>query len=163
VQPVEMHEKLAENCFLDLFRDVNAMLWEARLSPAFWVDGCAYACLIFNNTPNGFLGGSLTPHGVVTGRRSRWDKFKVFGCDVYEVIPNNQFSKVPGIPRGRKMIFVGFDPQRAGFKLFDPVARTYHSAGDCYFFEDFSERVDALLHHDQRRALLRKVLNSLLL
>jgi len=156
VQPVEMHEKLAETCFLDLFRDVNAMLWEARLSPAFWVDGCAYACLIFNNTPNGFLGGSLTPHGVVTGRRSRWDKFKVFGCDVYEVIPNNQFSKVPGIPRGRKMIFVGFDPQRAGFKLFDPVTRTYHSAGDCYFFEDFSERVDALLHHDQRRALLRK-------
>ncbi len=39
--------------------------------------------------------------------------------------------------------------------MFDPVARTYHSAGG-YFFEDFSERVDALLHHDQRRALLRK-------
>ena len=83
-----MHEKLAETCFLDLFRDVNAMLWEARLSPAFWVDACAYACLIFNATPN-VLGDSLTPYGVITGRRPRWDKFKVFGCDVYEVIPNN--------------------------------------------------------------------------
>jgi hypothetical protein len=54
------------------------------------------------------------------------------------------------------MIFVGFDENRAGFKLFDPHTRTYHSAGDCYFYEDFSERVDALRHHDQRRALIRR-------
>ena len=44
----------------------------------------------------------------------------------------------------------------AGFKLFDSYSRTYHSAGDCYFYEDFSERVDALRHHDQRRALIRR-------
>ena len=43
VQPVEMKEKLAENRFLDLFKDVDCMLWEARLSPAFWADACAYA------------------------------------------------------------------------------------------------------------------------
>jgi hypothetical protein len=34
VQPVEMKEKLAESCWLDQFRGVNGMLWEARLSPA---------------------------------------------------------------------------------------------------------------------------------
>jgi hypothetical protein len=86
----------------------------------------------------------------------RWDKFRVFGCDVYEVNPNNNLAKVPGIPRGRKCIFVGFDVDRAGFKLFDPTTRTYHSAGDVYFFEDFSERIDALRHHDQRRAIMRR-------
>jgi len=35
VQPVELKEKVAENSFRYLFRAVNAMLWEARLSPAF--------------------------------------------------------------------------------------------------------------------------------
>ena len=60
----------------------------------------------------------------------------MFGCDVYEVIPNDQFKKYPGSPRGRKIIFVGFDENRAGFKLFDPYTRTYHSAGDCYFYEN---------------------------
>ena len=156
VQPVEMKEKLAESCILDLSRDVSAMLWEPRLCPAFWADACAYACLIHNRVPNSFLGGDRTPEGVLTGHRVRWDKFRVFGCDVYEVIPNNKLAKVPGIPRGRKCIFVGFDVDRAGFKLFDPTARTYHSAGDVYFFEDFSERIDALRHHDQRRAIMRR-------
>jgi len=37
VQPVELKEKVAENSFRYLFRAVNSMLWEARLSPAFWV------------------------------------------------------------------------------------------------------------------------------
>ena len=160
VQPVEMKEKLAESCWLDLFRDVNGMLWEARLSPAFWADACAYAVFLHNIIPNTFLGGERTPDGVVKGTRQRWDRLKVFGCDVYEVIPNDQFKKYPGIPRGRKMIFVGFDENRAGFKLFDPLSRAYHSAGDCYFYEDFSERVDALRHHDQRRALIRRGLDQ---
>ena len=34
--------------------------------------------------------------------------------------------------------------------------RLRHSAGDVYFFEDFSERIDALRHHDQRRAIMRR-------
>jgi hypothetical protein len=33
--PVESHEKVAEVWFRDHFRAANAMLWEARLSPAF--------------------------------------------------------------------------------------------------------------------------------
>jgi len=132
------------------------MLWEPRLCPAFGADTCAYACLIHNRVPNSFLGGDRTPEGILTGHRVRWDKFRVFGCDVYEVIPNNKLAKVPGLPRGRKCIFVGFDVDRAGFKLFDPTTRTYHSAGDVYFYEDFSERIDALRHHDQRRAIMRR-------
>ena len=112
VQPVEMKEKLAESCWLDLFRDVNGMLWEARLSPAFWADACVYAVFLHNIIPNTFLGGMRTPDGVVKGTRQRWDRLKVFGCDVYEVIPNDQFKKYR-----RKMIFLGFDENRAGFKL----------------------------------------------
>ena len=38
VLPVEMKEKLAEVFFRDHFRAVDCMLWEARLSPAFWAD-----------------------------------------------------------------------------------------------------------------------------
>jgi len=72
-----MKEKLAETCILDLSRDVSAMLWEPRLCPAFWADACAYACLIHNRVPNSFLGGDLTPEGVLTGHRVRWDKFRV--------------------------------------------------------------------------------------
>ncbi len=67
---------------------------------------------------------------------------------------------MPGIPKGRKLIFVGFQDGRGGFKVFDPETRSYHSTGNCYFYENFMGRIDALRHHDQRRALLKKGLEQ---
>ena len=48
----------------------------------------------------------------------------------------------------------------AGFKCFDPENRRYMTCGNVYFEEDFSHRIDALRHHDQRRALLQKDLEQ---
>ena len=67
---------------------------------------------------------------------------------------------MPGIPRGRRLIFVGFDSDRAGFKCFDPETRNYFSTANLYLNEDFSYRIDALRHHDQRRALLKHDLDQ---
>ena len=160
VMPVEMKEKLAEVFFRDHFRAVDCMLWEARLSPAFWADALMYSVHLFNNTPHAHLDGYFSPLGFITGTRPRWDRFRVFGADVYEHIPNDSLVKYPGVPRGRKLIFVGFDPLREGFKLFDPETRRYHSSLNCYFVEDFASRVDALRHHDVRRALLKRGLDQ---
>ena len=156
VTPVEMKEKIAENWFKDHFLAVDAMLWNARLSPAFWADAVQYSQYLFNRTPSHSLGGDISPWQLATGQRPRWDRFRVFGCDTYEHIPNNQFAKVPGVPKGRKLIFVGFQDDRQGFKVFDPETRRYHVAGNCYFYENFSSRIDALRSHDQRRQLLKK-------
>jgi hypothetical protein len=132
------------------------MLWEARLSPAFWADAVANPQYLFNRLPNVKLPDSATPWSVLTGERARWDKFRVFGADVFEHIPNNEFADVPGIPRGRKLIFVGFSPNLNGFRVFDPETRRYFSTSNVYIYEDFSSRIDALRHHDQRRALLKQ-------
>ena len=61
IQPVEIKEKVTENSFQYLIRAVNAMLWEARLSPAFWEDACAYAQYLWNRTPNSHTGDDTTP------------------------------------------------------------------------------------------------------
>jgi hypothetical protein len=126
LQPVEMQEKIAEVWFRDHFVAVDAMLWDARLSPAFWANAILYSQFCYNRTPSSFLGGEISPWQLLTGERSRWDKVRVFGCDVYEHIPNNEYAKVPGIPKGRKLIFVGFEEGRGGFKVFDHETRRFH-------------------------------------
>jgi hypothetical protein len=69
--------------FRDHFSAANSMLYEARLSPAFWADAAAYSQYIFNRTSNDHI-GDTTPLTVVTTERATWDRFKVFGCDCFE-------------------------------------------------------------------------------
>lgn len=109
------------------------MLWEARLSPAFWGDAVAYSCYLYNRTPNSHTGLLTTPLTLVTNETPNWSKFRTFGCDVFQHIPNNPYYKIPGIPRGRRLIFVGFDLSMSGFECFDPETRRYHTTGNLYF------------------------------
>ena len=155
VTPVECKEKFAETWFRDHFRNADVMLWDARLSPAFWCDAVAYSSYLHNRMPNDKTGVS-TPWTMLTGQRTRWDKLRVFGADTFLHIPNNKFSKVPGIVKGKKLIFVGFSPNANGYRLFDPESRRYFTHSDCVFYESFRHRIDALRHHDKRRELMKK-------
>ncbi len=40
--------------------------------------------------------------------------------------------------------------------MFDPKNRRYHADGNCYFYEDFSSRINSLRHYDSRRVLLKR-------
>ena len=60
----------------------------------------------------------------------------MFGADCFVHIPNNSMAKIPGVPKGKKYIFVGFQDGRDGFKVFDPELRMYSNVGNCYFYED---------------------------
>lgn len=93
---------------------------------------------------------------MLTGKRPRWDKFRVFGSDAFYVIPNDGLAKVPGIVKGKKVIFVGFSPNCNGFRVFDPESRRYSTVNNIVFYESFKHRNDALRHHDKRRELMKR-------
>jgi hypothetical protein len=73
---------------------------------------------------------------------------KVFGCDVFEVIANDKLIKVPGLPHGRKMLFMGFGPSADEWRLFDPEIRRYHASRNAYFYENFKHLVESLRHFE---------------
>ena len=156
LQPVEMKEKLAEAWFKEHFSAANTMLWEARLTPAIWDRAVAYSQYIFNRCPNSHVGDDTTPLTLVSGEIPQWHKLRVFGSQVFQHIPNNPYGKVPGVPKGRMLIFVGFEQNKGGWTCFDPETRNFITTANCYFNEDFSHRIDALRHHDRRRALLKR-------
>ena len=154
VTPVESKEKIAEVWFRDMFETADALLFEARLSPAFWCDAVSYSQYLWNRMPNNHTGPS-TPYQMLTGKRARWDKIRVFGCDAYQLIPNDPLAKVPGIMKGRKVIFVGFTDGCNGYRVFDPESRRYSTIENVYFYESFKHRVDSLRHFDRRRKLMK--------
>jgi hypothetical protein len=105
----------------------------------------------YNRTPNEFLGGQAAPITLLTGEQPDWHRIRVFGSTVFEHIPNDRFAKVPGVPKGRKLIFVGFSENRLGYRVFCPETRRYWTTSNVYFYEGFQGRIDSLRHHDQRR------------
>ena len=155
VTPVEAKEKIAEAWFKDHFDAADAMLFEARLSPAFWADAVLYSQFLYNRMPNLHTGPS-TPFQMLTGDRARWDKIRVFGADAFMLIPNDDLAKVPGIVKGKKVIFVGFTLNCNGYRVFDPETRCYSTVNNIVFYESFRHRIDALRHHDKRRELMKK-------
>ena len=81
---------------------------------------------------------------------------RTFGCDVYELVPNDPLRKYPGILKGRKMIFLGYMKGRKGAALFDPIHRKIISGSEnIIFHEDMRDRIDALAHFDAKEALTK--------
>jgi hypothetical protein len=106
VTAVEDKEKFAERWIKESFKAVDdVLLWNARLAPQFWSYAIDYVVYQSNRTP--VKVGNVwfkSPHHYYTGEVPQWDKWRVFGCDAFSLIPNNKLKKYPGIPNGKKSI-----------------------------------------------------------
>ena len=69
----------------------NALLADAKLNHKFWEDAVATANYIHNRVPHKGINNKV-PYEILTGNKVDYNKFKVFGCQVYYYIPK-QFRK----------------------------------------------------------------------
>jgi len=155
VAPVEHKAQLSEAAIKVTFDAATTQLWHAYLSPVFWPESAAFANYVRNRLPNNHLGGFISPMTAFTGQEQRVDHIRVFGCDCVGVIPNNDLRKVAGLPRGRKLLFMGFDRHREGYLCFDPVTRRFVTQKDLYFCENMQGRHSALIQHDRFREMIK--------
>ena len=72
------------------------------------------------------------------------------------VIPNDPLAKVPSVVRGQKLIFLGFDDQHSGYKLYDPNERRYIFSRNAWIYEDFTFRNNNLRQYDAQREFLKR-------
>lgn len=97
---------------LDIAR---CMLIQSGLPVGFWAEAIATANHIKNRTPSKTLGGK-TPYSLWFGRNPNVGYFKTFGCEAY--VWNNSKTKKKFEPRGLKGIFMGYDEQSKGFRVY---------------------------------------------
>ena len=156
VQPVGEHEHFAESWFSRHSVSVDAMLAHARLSGILAPLAYLYSCFIENRMPCIRHDRFMSPLQIINGTEPDFTHFKTFGCDAYQTEPNDTHAKVPGVVRGRKLIFVGFNSDCKGYALFDPVERRLVSGStNVVFNENLNDRVDQLRMWDRRRQMLK--------
>ena len=145
---------LAERWNKTVMKMANSMLFAARLSHILWPAAVAHANAIRNRLPVRGL-GRYTPYELFYKQRPRLGDFKVFGCDAYKLLPT--YPKVPGQMARKRLIFVGFTPDRLGYRCFDPIEFRFTTEFELVFDEQSAKkRINSLREYDIRRELQRR-------
>ena len=134
-----------------IFEIASGFLRQSHISPLFWVEAYRYATLIYNSMTTSHT-GQYSPYELVFGRRPRFDRIRVFGCDMYEHLAD--LPKVPGGLRARKGYFFGLpEDSPTGYLMYDindGVVRTVYSAT---FDESFRRRLAGIKVYDTAREI----------
>ena len=152
---------LAERYHRKIMDLANAMLYHARLGIVFWEHAVRHAVFLLNRIPMKFharyfrgVNGVRTAHELITGQKPSYSRIRVWGCDMYERLPNGPKSSEPGAPNARKMIYVGVSSDGKSFVGYDVnAAQTRRDCFNVAFDESMKNRVNNLREYDKRRRL----------
>jgi hypothetical protein len=97
---------------------ILSMLHHSGLSDGFWAEAILMAVHIINMSPSRPLGSKI-PQELWTQRKPDYGKLRIFGCELYALVPKDDRRKLES--RSRKYIFLGYGPDGSfGYRLWDP-------------------------------------------
>ena len=106
-----------------------------------WQDACWREWVEAINTTIYILNQSYTkdlkwkkPHEAYIGKKPFVSHFKIFGCDCYVYVPNNERNKLQ--PKSTKCILLGYSDDKNAYKLYEPTTKTIVSSHDMVFKEE---------------------------
>ena len=99
-----------------LIPNSRAMMEDAHLSHVFWEDGINTANYIHNRTPHRGIENKV-PFELLYNKKVDFNRFKVFGCQVFFLVPEQfrkklQNTSLPGI-------FIGYNSNPTGYRIYD--------------------------------------------
>ena len=96
---------VAERFNRTVIQAVRVMISDAELSKEFWAEALSTAVYTRNRCSSAVL-DDKTPYEVLNGRKPNVKHFRVFGCQAYSLIPNDERSKLDS--KSRRCIFLGY-------------------------------------------------------
>lgn len=115
-----------------LFEKAQCMRLSSGLPDEFWAETMETAAYIANRSPSSTR-NFKSPFELRYGKVPCLSHLRVFGCQAWSHIPKTQRSKLQ--PRARSAIFVGYEQNRKGYRLFDMKTREFFSSRDVIFDE----------------------------
>ena len=107
-------------------------------------EAMSIAIYTLNRCPIKFI-LSKTPFNAWSGRKPNYSHLRVFGCEIFSYIIYEKRKKLD--KRAKKCIFVGYDSQHRGYKLYSPSYKVVFISKDVKFNElldDSSSKEDVV-------------------
>lgn len=93
------------------------MLSEKRLPNDFWAEAVATSVFLLNISLTKAM-RNMTPYEAWWNRKPNVSRLKVFGSIAYSLIDSSDRSKLD--KKSEKCIFVGYNDERKGYRLYNP-------------------------------------------
>ncbi|HEV7736248.1 MAG TPA: reverse transcriptase domain-containing protein, partial [Chlamydiales bacterium] len=133
---------MAERANRTVVQAAKAMLHSAGLSYGFWERAIETAVFARNRSPTQSL-SFKSPYELLFGRPPDLSYMRIFGCLAYRNIPSDNRRKLD--PSAEKLIFVGYDTQTKGYRLWDSNKRRFIVTSDVVFEETiFPNRIQTV-------------------
>ncbi|WVZ50903.1 hypothetical protein U9M48_002109, partial [Paspalum notatum var. saurae] len=108
------------------------MLKAKNLPGMFWGKAVNCAVHLLNRSTSKSTGGK-TPYELWTGNTPAVHHLRTFGCVAHVKVTTPNLKKMDD--RSRPMIFVGYEPGSAAYRLYDPATKRVHISRDVIFDE----------------------------
>lgn len=150
---------VAERKQRTLVESARCMLHAAKLPLSFWGEALKTATHLGNLHPTSALNKDNTPYKMWEGKNPDLSHLRVFGCQAYGLIPDQQRTKMEA--KAKHYVFVGYADHSKAYRLYDPETNRIIERRDVAFNENqngyvetppSSEEVDILfeiLNEDQ--------------
>ena len=109
------------------------MLMSKRMPKEFWAEVVVTSVYLSNRAPTRSV-WNKTPQEAWNGRKPRISHFRVFGSIAYVHVPDKKRSKLDD--KGKKLVFIGYDMNSKGYKLYNPSNRKTIISRDVEFDEE---------------------------
>ncbi|PWA61635.1 hypothetical protein CTI12_AA371330 [Artemisia annua] len=112
---------------------VRSMLKSKKMPKEFWAEAVDGAVYLLNRCLSKSL-DNKTPQEAWNGMKPTVSHLRVFGSIAYVHVPSQRRSKLDD--RSEKYVFVGYDKQSKGYKLYNPITRKVVVSRDVEFHEE---------------------------
>ena len=106
----------AERMIRSVNNIVRSLLFQASMSPSYWVESLHTATHLLNILPTKTLSSS-TPHMALFGAPLAYDHLRVFGCTCYPNLSATAPHKLA--PRSTLCVFLGYSAHHKGYRCLD--------------------------------------------
>nr|GEY89548.1 copia-type polyprotein [Tanacetum cinerariifolium] len=114
---------------------VRSMLKTKKMPKEFWAEAVNCAVYLLNRCPSKSL-DNKTPQEAWNGLKPTVSHLRVFGSIEYVHVPSQRRLKLDD--RSEKHVFVGYEKQSKGYKLYNPVKKKVVVSRDVEFDEEGS-------------------------